>query len=123
MKISKKEFYTIEEIEKYLLENFNVKRYKKLADAYPANKDEWLENYDDVLTYTDGAINGDDYYLFVTQSSGEADDYNEIFLMCSNEKHIPDRMFIYDPIEKTGKCVSEMIDVNIKYLVESESHS
>lgn len=122
MKNEKKEFYTIEDIKKILAENYEVKVYRKLADAYPVNKEEWLEDYDDVLTYTDGVINTDDYFLFVTQKKEtgcETDGYNEIFLMSSRGNNIPDRMFAVESWQDSGKCVSDMIHENIKYLISA----
>ena len=122
MKELNKVYYTIDDIEKHLSEKYIVKKYRKLADAYP-NRDEWMEDYDDVLLYTDGVINSENYCLFVTKEREELEGslgYNEIFLQCDREENIPDRMFILDASEKSGSCVCDMVNHNIDYFSASE---
>jgi len=123
VKIKDKQFYTIEDIEKILLNLSNCKKYNKLADAYPEDKEEWLEDYDDVFSYTDGVISGNDYYFYVFDEKSNQDGiggYNELFLQCSTKPNIPDRIFMLDA---WGTCVDEvnqMVNKNIQYFIDLE---
>lgn len=120
--IENKKYYTIDDIEKYLFLNFKVEKFKKLADVY-SNIKLWKDNYDDILSYTDGAIIDDNYYLYIIREDEIYDgkkSYNEIFIQCITNPTIPERFFALDAWGKCGSIVGDMVNANINYLIELE---
>lgn len=116
-----KEYYTITEIENYLLNSCSAVKYKRLADAYPKDKTKWLENYDDVCNYTDGVIADNEYRFYVVDEEFESNKFkNEIFLQSKANSDIPNRCFVLDSLGKIGNEIVEMINKNIQYLINSD---
>lgn len=112
-----KEYYTITEIENYLLNFCSAVKYNKLADAYPKDKSQWLENYDDICNYTDGVISDNKYLFYVVDEEFDSNKFkNEIFLQCKANSDIPNRCFVLDSLGKIGNEIVEMINKNIQYL-------
>ena len=115
---SQKEYYTIEDFENLILKNPNCKKYNKIIDIAPVNKNDWFVNYDSVEEWTDGYINGE-YFLYVIENP-ETHERDELFLKCEHIPNIPDKIFQSNVWDNFDLKINEMIDKNIKFIAGLE---